>query len=96
MRVIREELEIQIGELCAGQAELEERLHKQQENVASMFEQQSCGRKGGHPARTRGPFNRCGSWKQTCRWRRSRGQYHYSKTTKIQRYNKLGSIPPKV
>jgi len=45
MRVIREELEIQIGELCAGQAELEERLHKQQENVASVFEQQSCGRK---------------------------------------------------
>jgi hypothetical protein len=45
LRVFREELEIQIGELCAGQAELEERLDKQQENVASIFEQQSSGRK---------------------------------------------------
>jgi len=60
MRVTREELEIQIGELCAGQAELEERLDKQQENVASMFEQQTCGRKW-RPlgARTRSPFNSC-------------------------------------
>lgn len=30
MGVIREELETHIGDLCAGQAELEERLDKQQ------------------------------------------------------------------
>ena len=45
MRIMREELEIQFGDLWAEQAELEERLDKQQENVASMFEQQTCGRK---------------------------------------------------
>jgi len=45
MRVTRGELETQIGELCTGQAELEERLDKQQESVASIFEQQTCGRK---------------------------------------------------
>ena len=56
MRVIREELEIQIGELCAGQAELEERLDKQQENVASMFEQQSCGRKWRPPGENSRPI----------------------------------------
>jgi len=38
MRIIREELEIQLGDLCADQAELEEKFHKQQENVASIFE----------------------------------------------------------
>jgi len=44
MRVIMEELETQIGDLCAGQAKLEERLDKQQENVASMVEQHTCER----------------------------------------------------
>jgi len=45
MRVINEELETEIGDLCAGQPKLEERLDKQHENVASMVEQQACGRK---------------------------------------------------
>jgi len=35
---MREELEIQFGDLCADQAELEEKIDKQQENVASVFE----------------------------------------------------------
>jgi hypothetical protein len=39
MSVIREELQTQIGDLCAGQAELEERLDKQQKDVHSMVEQ---------------------------------------------------------
>jgi len=41
MSAIREELETQISDLCAGQTELEERLEKQQKNVASMVEQQA-------------------------------------------------------
>jgi len=41
MSAIREELEAQISDLCAGQTELEERLDKQQKNVASMVEQQA-------------------------------------------------------
>jgi hypothetical protein len=45
MTVIREEPETQICHMCAGQAELEERLDKQQDNVVFMFEQQFCGRK---------------------------------------------------
>ena len=62
MRIIREELEIKFGDLCADQAELEERFDKQQENVASMFEQQTCGRKW-RPlgARTGSPFKSCES-----------------------------------
>jgi hypothetical protein len=44
MRVIREELETRIGDLCVDQAKLEEKLDKQQENVAFMVEQQTCGR----------------------------------------------------
>jgi len=97
MRIIKEELEIQFGDLCADQAELEERLDKQQENVAPMFEQQTCGRKW-RPlgSRTRGPFNSCESWKQTCGWPRSRSHYHFSETTEIQQCNILGNIPPKV
>jgi hypothetical protein len=39
--VIREQLQTQIGDLRAGQAEIEERLDKQQKNVNSMFEQQT-------------------------------------------------------
>jgi hypothetical protein len=61
MRVIMEELETQIGDLCAGQAELEERLDKQQENVASMVEQHTCERQWRHSARTRDPISSCGS-----------------------------------
>ena len=56
MRVIREELETHISDLCAGQAELEERLDKQQENVASMFEQQCCGRKWRPPGENSRPI----------------------------------------
>jgi len=41
MSAIREELETQISDLCAGQRELEERLDKQQKNVACMVEQQA-------------------------------------------------------
>jgi hypothetical protein len=43
MTVIREALETQ---MCGfvGQAELEERLDKQQKNVASISEPQTCGR----------------------------------------------------
>ena len=41
MSAIREKLEIQITDLCAGQTELEDRLDKQQKNVASMVEQQA-------------------------------------------------------
>jgi len=42
MSVIREELEtyMYIGDLCAGQAELEETLDKQQKNVTTIVEQQ--------------------------------------------------------
>jgi cob(I)alamin adenosyltransferase len=40
MSAIREELETQIGDLCTVQAELGERLGKQQENVTSIVEQQ--------------------------------------------------------
>lgn len=39
MSVIREKLETQIGDLCAGQAELKERLDKQQKNAPSKVEQ---------------------------------------------------------
>jgi N-methylhydantoinase B/oxoprolinase/acetone carboxylase alpha subunit len=39
--VIREELQMQICDLCAGQAELEERLDKQQKDVNSMVEQKT-------------------------------------------------------
>jgi len=56
LRVFKEELEIRIDELCAGQAELEERLDKQQENVASMFEQQSGGRKWRPPGENSRPI----------------------------------------
>jgi len=56
MRVIREELEIKFGDLCAYQAELEEMLDKQQENVASMFEQQSCERKWRPPGENSRPI----------------------------------------
>jgi len=38
MSAIRKELEKQIGDLSAGQTELEERLDKQQKNVASIVE----------------------------------------------------------
>jgi len=41
MSTIREELETQISDLCAGQTKLEERLDKQQKNVASVVEQQA-------------------------------------------------------
>jgi len=41
MSAIREKLETQIGDLCTGQAELEERLDKQQKNVTSKVEQQA-------------------------------------------------------
>ena len=42
MSVIREELEtyLFIGDLCAGQAELEERLDKQHKNVTTIAEKQ--------------------------------------------------------
>jgi peptidoglycan hydrolase CwlO-like protein len=39
MSVIREELQTQIGDLYAGQAELEERLDKQQKDINSVIEQ---------------------------------------------------------
>jgi len=38
MSVIREELETQIGDLCAGHVQLEERLDKQLKNVTSIVE----------------------------------------------------------
>jgi hypothetical protein len=41
MSVIREELQTQIGDLCAAQAELEDRFDKQQKDVNSMVEQQT-------------------------------------------------------
>jgi hypothetical protein len=41
MSIIREKHETQIGNFCAGQAELEERLDKQQKNVTSKVEQQT-------------------------------------------------------
>jgi ABC-type uncharacterized transport system ATPase subunit len=41
MSVVREELETNIGVLCAGQAELEERLDKHQKNVTSIVEKQA-------------------------------------------------------
>ena len=41
MSAIREELGTQIGDLCAGQTELEERLDKQQKNVTTLVEQQA-------------------------------------------------------
>ena len=41
MNAIREELETQISDLCAGQAELEERLDKQHKNITSMVEQEN-------------------------------------------------------
>jgi hypothetical protein len=41
MSAIREELETQISDLCAIQTELEERLDKQQKNVATILEQQA-------------------------------------------------------
>jgi TolA-binding protein len=41
MSVIREELQTQVGDLCAGRAELEERIDKQQKDVNSMVEQQT-------------------------------------------------------
>ena len=41
IRVIREELETQIGALCTGQTVLEERFDKQQKNVISIVEQQT-------------------------------------------------------
>jgi hypothetical protein len=41
MSVIRDELETQIGDLCAGQAQLEERLDQQQKTVTSVVEQQA-------------------------------------------------------
>jgi len=41
MSAIRQELETQISDLCSGQTELEDRLDKQQKNVASMVEQQT-------------------------------------------------------
>jgi hypothetical protein len=44
LRVIREELETQIDDLCIDQAELDERLDKPQKNVASMVKQKNCGR----------------------------------------------------
>jgi hypothetical protein len=40
MRIIREELKIQLGYLFFNQAELEERLVKQMENIASIVQQQ--------------------------------------------------------
>jgi hypothetical protein len=39
--VIREELETNIGDFCAGQAQLEKRLDKQQKNVTSIVEKQT-------------------------------------------------------
>jgi hypothetical protein len=41
MSIIREELETQIGDLCTGHAELEERLDKQQKNVTPIVEKQT-------------------------------------------------------
>jgi hypothetical protein len=37
MSVIREELETRIGNLCAGQTQLEERFDQQQKNVTCIF-----------------------------------------------------------
>ena len=74
MSAIREGLETQVSDLCVGQTELEERLDKQQKNVASMVEQQARKPAGG----IRGPISSGGSSVQTCGWRRSRGKHHYS------------------
>ena len=41
MSAIGENLETQISDLCAGQTEQEERLYKQQKNVASVVEQRT-------------------------------------------------------
>jgi hypothetical protein len=41
MIVMREELQTQKGDLCAGQAELEERLDKQQKDINLVVEQQT-------------------------------------------------------
>jgi hypothetical protein len=53
--VIREELETQICDFCASQAELEERFDKQQESVASMVEPQNCGRNWRAPGEDSSP-----------------------------------------
>jgi hypothetical protein len=44
MRVIREEIETRIGDLCVDEAELDEKLDKPEKNVASMVKQKNYGR----------------------------------------------------
>jgi hypothetical protein len=90
MSVIREKLETQIGDLCAGQAELEERLYKQQTNVTSMVEQQTWNMGENIEAQSGRSSN------TTSGWRRSRSQQRYSETTEIRWCNVLGCIPPTV
>jgi len=64
MSAIREELETQIIDLCAGQTELEERLDKQQKMSPLWW-----NNRPGPAGRIRGPISRGGSSIQTCGWR---------------------------
>jgi hypothetical protein len=85
MSVSREGLQTEIGNLCAGKAELEDRLDKQQKDINSGRTKDSrpAGRYRSHMTRHGGQIGSGGNTNQTFWGQRPRGLHIYIEATKI-------------
>jgi hypothetical protein len=96
MNDLQSEVSALESRLSGSQSEMEGKFERQQKEVTSIMEQQIRHFREGIEVtqRTRGSINRGRRSMATCGWRRSRGKFHYSRTTEIRRCNILGSVPP--
>jgi hypothetical protein len=97
MNVIGEELQTPIGDLCAGQAELQGRPGNQQKNVNSMVEQQTRNLREGFEVAQRKFEAQLALVENRTRRACGRGpgtNTFFSEATEIRRCNILGSVSP--